>query len=224
MTKKYFLSLFLFIILAFISLQANATTTPYNFFNITTNNDEASTIGSQFLVNVSDPTVNQVLFEFYNNVGIASSICDVYFDDGSLLGISLPLTFSAGVAFSSPATPSNLPGGNNAVPPFVTTNGFSADSDSPGITANGINNAGEWLGILFNLQTGKSYTDVINELNNGSLRIGIHVQAIGIAGGSDSFIHDYSGHPEPIPEPGTFLLLGTGLLGLAAFRYRRSKK
>ena len=27
-----------------------------------------------------------------------------------------------------------------------------------------------------------------------------------------------------IPEPGTFLLLGTGLLGLAAIRYRRSKK
>lgn len=27
-----------------------------------------------------------------------------------------------------------------------------------------------------------------------------------------------------IPEPGTFLLLGTGLLGIAAIRYRRSKK
>jgi hypothetical protein len=28
----------------------------------------------------------------------------------------------------------------------------------------------------------------------------------------------------PVPEPGTFLLLGAGLLGFAAIRYRRSKK
>jgi len=42
-------------------------------------------------------------------------------------------------------------------------------------------------------------------------------------GGSDKVPGEVSGYGV-IPEPGTFLLLGTGLLGLAAYRYRRSKR
>ena len=44
-----------------------------------------------------------------------------------------------------------LPGGNTVDPPFITTTGFSADSDSPMPVANGIQ-PGQWLTIIFTLQ------------------------------------------------------------------------
>jgi len=152
-----------------------------------------------------------VLFKFFNNVGIASSITDVYFDDGTLLGIAT-ITSSAGVAFDDPATPGNLPSGNTASPPFMTTANFSADSDTP-IMANGVNSASEWLGITFNLINGKTYADTLAALGDGSLRIGLHVQAIGTTGGSDSYVN-------VVPVPGAVLLGFLGL-GYAGMRLRR---
>jgi hypothetical protein len=56
--------------------------------------------------------------------------------------------------------------------------------------------------------------DVLNDLNTGALRVGIHVIGYG-SGGSESFIN------VPVPEPGTGLLVGAGLLVLAAHRRRR---
>jgi hypothetical protein len=120
-----------------------------------------------------------VLFTFNNEGPLASSICDVYFDDGTLLGIASIIN-GAGVAFSNPATPADLPGGNTASPPFVTTANFPADSDQP-VMENGVN-PGEELGILFNLQGSHLYANTLAALESGDLRIGLHVQAIGTAG------------------------------------------
>jgi hypothetical protein len=58
----------------------------------------------------------------------------------------------------------------------------------------------------YNLQFGKTTTALIDNGNAGGWVL-VPDTGTGI-----------------IPEPGTFLLLGTGLLGLAALRYRRSKK
>ena len=71
----------------------------------------------------------------------------------------------------------------------------------------------EWVKIDFTLQGGQGIDDVVAELTNGDLRIGIHVIAFD-SGGSESFIN------VPIPEPGTALLVATGLLALAASRRR----
>jgi hypothetical protein len=194
----------------------------YTFYNITNNSPVNAAIGeAQLSVNVSDATatgINKVLFTFYNNGPNACSITDVYFQDGPLFGIS-SINGSSGVSFSQWADPGNLPGGSSIDPPFVTTRGFSADSDTPHLMANGVNSSSEWLNICFALINGNDFTDVIDSLNSEALRIGIHVQGFA-NGGSESFVNN---PPAPVPEPGTMLLLGTGLIGLAGLRKKMAK-
>lgn len=180
---------------------------------------------AQLFVEVVDH-VSQVNFIFTNIGPLASSITDVYFDDGTLLGIA-SITGALGlVEFSQLATPPDLPGGNNVVPPFVTTAGFSADSDPP-VQPLGVN-PGEFLGVTFNLQGGGTHQDVIDELTSGELRISIHVQ--GYSGGSESFVNNGVFEPptepptEPpsavIPAPGA-ILLGTIGIGVVGWLRRR---
>jgi hypothetical protein len=159
--------------------------------------------------NNPDPAHGSNFAEFYTTDPLPSSITDVYFDDGSLLGIA-NIFNGSGVSFSNPAVPGNLPGGNSIEPPFETTDGFSADSDTP-VQPMGVN-PGESVGILFNLQPGKDFEDVLAAIYQGfddplaaeSLRIGLHIQSIGPESGSDSFIMT--------PVPGAVIL---GLLGLS---------
>ena len=173
-------------------------------------------VAGQLWVDVIDAGGNQVLFWFSNSGPIASSITDVYFDDGSLLGIA-SVVDGTGVDFEQGASPGNLPGGNDASPPFVASAGFTADSEPP-TQPNGVNPS-EWLKIFFDLQAGRTFADVLEDLESGELRIGLHVQAIGAEGESDSFVN--TPPSRPIPEPATMLLLGGGLLGLAGLRRRR---
>lgn len=177
-------------------------------------------------------TYNQVQFTFNNTGPAASSIADVYFDDGTLLGIAslvdkddgTPLGHT-GVDFSQGASPPDLPGGNSINPQFTVTAGFLADSDSP-VAANGVN-PGEWLGVIFNLQSGKNYADVLSALtagNNlgagdnpaGTLRVGMHVQAFG-DGGSASFVSNAF----VVPVPAALWLLGSAIAGLGLTTARR---
>jgi hypothetical protein len=159
---------------------------------------------------------NQVLFEFFNLGNLASSITDVYFQDTapkSLAGIARIFN-SSGTSFSEGATPPNLPGGN----PVGFVANFSADSNSrrPGVKANGVDNVGESLGVLFNLKPGFSnpmFTAILADLKSGSLRVGIHAQGFS-DGGSESFVN------KAVPEPLT--ILGTGAaIGMGALMKRR---
>ena len=176
-----------------------------------------ATGATQLRVDVLNFSANQTLFQFYNTGAGNSSITDIYFDDGTLLGIAQVNNgpSGSGVSFSPPATPGNLPGGRNADPDFVTTAGFSADSDPP-VSSNGVN-PGETLGILFNLQSGQSFSSVINALTlagaPGGLRIGLHVQSFS-DGSSASFINNINA-VSPVPEINQWLMMLLGFTFIA---------
>lgn len=201
--------------------------TVLNFYGITHNNSASTADGvANLRAEVSDIGGDSVRFKFINNSN-DSSLTDVYFADGALLGIS-GVTSSSGVSFTGgSASPPDLPGGNSVSPAFQTTAGFLADADSPP-TKNGVQNSdatGEWLAIDFSLKSGKTFADVLAALAlPGSvptvaapwLRVGLHVQSF--AGGfSESFINS------PIPEPETYAMLLAGL-GLVGFAVRRRKQ
>lgn len=201
------------------SISANAVT--YGFGCITNNLAVDCGIGeAQLFVDVTSAAAQEVTFTFYNNGPAASSITDIYFDDGSLLAIASLVDADdgvgghAGVDFSEGASPQNLPGANNVSPAFQVTTGFLADSDSPP-SINGIN-AGEWLDINYTLQGTQTVADVIDELSTGALRIGIHVQAFS-TGGSESFVNG----PAVVPVPAAAWLFGSALLGLAGLKRRK---
>jgi hypothetical protein len=201
---------------------AVSPSTTYSFVGVTSNNATNVATGVAALsMEVIDLGGSQVAFKFTNNS--SSSLTDVYFDDGTLLGISSISDSGGGVDFTAGASPGNLPGGNALNPDFTTTTGFSADSNPPtspmGVTS------GEWLTITFNLQSMQTYASVINALSlpnmggTGDLRVGLHVQSFG-DGGSESFVNVPDGVTTPVPEADTYamLLAGLGLVGFAARR------
>jgi hypothetical protein len=203
-----------FLFFLMFALSASYANAAFFIFNQITENGSSS-VESQLFVDVTAKGTEQVQFSFRNVGPVESSITDVYFDDGSLLGISSLIDKDdgvgghSGVDFSRGANPPDLPGGDQIG--FHVTAGFLADSDAP-VSHNGVNPE-EWLGILFNIQNGRSFDDVLSELRGGSIRIGLHVQAID-GGRSESFVND----PTPVPIPAAIWLMAPGLLGLAVLR------
>jgi hypothetical protein len=172
---------------------------------------------AQLTVDVSNPGNGKVDFAFHN-IGLeASSITDVYWDDDNLLSF-LSITDTPGVEFSQGANPGNVPGASGASPKFHATRGLTSDSEPPTMP-NGVN-PGEVLLIRLKLRNGNTYADAIQDLEDGSLRIAIHVQGF-TSSGSESFVNAPV-QTEPIPEPGTLSLVAAGTLALTIARRRRA--
>ena len=150
-------------------------------------------------------------FTFYNTSSINSSLARIYFDDGSLLGISSVIN-SPGTSFSEKFPgPGNLPSGETIG--FYADREFTIGAVTPP-PENGVNPAEppEWVKIRFNLVPGGTLEGVVQELITGELRVGIHIISIdGPPGSSESAIL--------VPEPATLFLLAVG----AAAVLRRRK-
>ncbi len=190
---------------------APAAAVTIDFFCITGNNAGNCAIGeAQLSVDLTDEGGDQVRFTFSNTGSSGITISEVYFDDGTLLDIASVFN-GQDVNFAQDATPPNLPGGNLITPPFVVTAGFLAEATPPPAFS-GVN-PGEYVAIVFDLQEFGTFADVVDELTDGRLRIGIHAISIGDFEGSESFVN------VPVPEPTTALLLLGGLAGLATRRH-----
>jgi hypothetical protein len=182
----------------------------YGFDRITSNAPQ--NIEAQFSVDATDFGGGQVDFKFVNNVGVASNVAEIYFDDDAgVLTNTFSLIESATVDFAPGGSPPNLPGGNTIS--FVADYRAGAQNPSP---QNGLNQASDFLIIRFTLAGGKTFADVISAINGDTLRMGLHVQAIGTSGQSDSFVND----GPVIPSPGASVL---SLIGLAMLAVRRSR-
>ena len=196
---------------------AYATPVRLGFTCVSNNNAVSAAIAeAQVFVDVYT-SANQAHFKFWNIGANTCSLTDVYFDDGTLLGIASIIDADeggghAGVDFERGAKPTELP---NGPPDFETTAGFSADSDPPvptwGVEAS--NPANEWLEIIFDINPKSTPDAVFGELETGELRIGIHVQSIGPY--SESLVNI-------IPEPATIAILALGSIALLSTKRRRS--
>lgn len=181
-------------------------------------------VASQLSVKVTDEGSNQVLFTFEHDAGPGgtpndATIAQIYFDDdasilSSLAGIrdyQYDSTLYPEVDFEVGANPSHLPGGDNLVPSFAkpADRAYGARQQAGGAPKWGVD-PGESVGLLFNIDAGSGFSDVIGSITAGALRAGLHVISIAPDGESDAFVST-----APVPVPGAFLLgsLGLGFAG-----------
>jgi hypothetical protein len=188
-----------------------------SFERITSNSSiDAS---SQLSVVASDEGT-EALFSFSVLSGAQSgaSISEIYFSDTLGLFTPLPLIRTEqGVSFvAGSASPPNLPGGNNATPPFQVTDFLLADAT--GRNSNAIQ-IGDLLVLGLVYSQGSDFADLQNALQRGEFRIGLHVRALE-GGESDSFVSTAA--PIPLPAAGWLLLTAVGGLGFAARRRRKA--
>lgn len=160
-------------------------------------------------VELFDAGTGQVDFVFHNDSLVNSSIAQIYLDDGEFLDIS-DITNGPGVSFSEGATPHNLPAGNTLTPSFVTTAGFSIGSGPPP-PKNGVN-PGEWVKITFDITNGHTFSEILGQMDNSTIRIGAHLIALS-DGSSESAVS--------VPEPATVAMLVLSILSLKRIRLNR---
>lgn len=146
-------------------------------------------------------------FTIHNESLVDSSIARIYFDAGTIF-IGASINSGPGTSFSQSTGPPDLPGGKNALPAFMTEGDLSFGADSP-TSHMGINQY-EWVTISFDLAGGSEFQDVITGLDNGDIRVGMHLIALP-DGSSEGAI--------TIPEPIT-----VGLLGLGSLMILRKKR
>lgn len=195
----------------------------YHFLRISNGGLVNDALGSQLSVDVTAGAQGTVNFEFTNPIGIASSITDIYFDDGHLLAIA-SLTQTSGVSFQQASidkvAPPDLPGGSSITPQFNVTGLFKADSNAP-TSPNGINAANESLIVNFSLKNNATFENVISDLASGALRIGLHVQSINTeplglpSGSSDSQAYVNGGPVVPAPAAVVLGVIGISMIGIA---------
>ena len=191
-----------------------APASAFNFSNINGGDPVGDAYANSFgftLDNVGD----SVLFKIYNFGNAAAPnmfIGGVYIDDSGYLTNSWAnVNSSVDVAFTGGASTAQFPQGGNK---FSTDYAFF--SDNGGGNKWGIQ-TGEVGGFLFN----GNYNNVLTALTDGTIKIGLHVQALP-NGASDSYISS-NGNTENTPEPLTMLAAGAAVGFGTMFKKQRDQ-
>lgn len=203
---------------------ASASTSSVNInFTRITNNSPVN-VASQFLAVLSQVSgqPNRVVFTFSNSAAIASSISEIYYDNRNsapLQSLLSPLQQTGCHFTAGSASPGNLPGGNAIG--FNATRAFSADAvGNPSV---GLDTAADRLSMTFQLKSGFTFNNVVNALNNGDLRLGLHVRAINPPQSpcdwSDSFVSTVAVVPLPPAAWAGLATLG-GIVSVRRLRRR----
>lgn len=226
--RKYVLY-FTFAILCAFSASAMAGPT-YSFTHIQEAGDGAAQLlngavgEAQFFMTVDDQGFNtdvdayQVLFTFDNLQvdGWEDTFIDgIYFYDGVLFDLAAIENSSEGVSFSEGASPGHLPGDEDLKLTYSVGVIGDVDADPPGGGGNGID-PGEWINILYTLQTGATFSDVITGLDDHTIAVGLKAQGFP-GGGSESFVNN-----GVIPAPGAIVLGGIGVSFVGWLRRKRA--
>ena len=200
-------------LIAGLFLTADAASALTVSFERITNNS-ASDAASQLVLDATDDSANnRALFAFSVIAGPnpGANIAEIYFSDisslfappPSVVGTTGNVSFETGVA-----QPGNVPGANNASPPFVTTDSLLAQAD--GNNATGVT-VGESIVLGLTYAGGNDFLDVLAALANGDFRVALHVRSL-LGDTSDSFVSAPVG-VVPLPAGGLLLLTGLGILG-----------
>lgn len=205
------LPIYLTIILTASAVQADI----FTFYSISANDPSgiAQDVGeAQLFMEVSMIAPGTASIVFTNTGPTASSLSEIYFDAPDLappLNLEVSQIINgAGVDFSNPdmdkIKPVNLPGANNLLMAFAADLGVDAGNPSP---AKGVN-PNEYLALELTFDT--SY-DLIDLLEAGQLKVGLHVISIGPY--SESFVNN-------IPEPASLTLIGFIVTAITFVRRR----
>lgn len=231
MTKQILSSQLRTILLAFGALSI-ASADVLDFTCITNNTGSCqANIAPNFQATVTDGGAGTVNFLFTNTdpVGVISQI---YFDQGTTANwfgsISITALSGTQVGFHSGANPANLPAGNTVA--FTADFSAGANSGPGGVIANSVA-AGETITLTGTLLTGLTFGDFIAGLSTtatdpSGFRVGIHAQNYG-GGLSEALVGVPGRESEPppaIPEPSTYLLMGSALAGLGLLRRRSNNR
>ena len=201
---------------AALSAISAAPASAFSFSNIAGGDTPGDAYANNFGFNVIDQG-GSVFFDIFNYGNAAAPsmfISKVFFDDNGYL--SQPWVNANNnvgqVDFSGGAGNDQLPQGGNS---FTTDYAFSRETGAGNVW--GIQ-GGEKLQLVF----AGEFVSIVNALNTGALKIGLHVQALP-NGQSDSYISSNSGNTQDTPEPLTMLAAGAAVGFGTMFKKQRAQ-
>ncbi|MEB3338064.1 MAG: PEP-CTERM sorting domain-containing protein, partial [Leptolyngbyaceae bacterium] len=182
----------------------------------------------QLRVEIDDNTAGAITFSFTNNVGIKSSVKQIYFGRKAKFEELFDLTpFNLTEIGTDFGTDSAKPG---TIPNDVAKVFTAYAVDAEGNPTKGIDAATDLFRISFRLLNPQTnLADIRDLFVSDSLSIGMHVQSIDPNGDSDWYISSrcvnnciITPNPDPNPVPEPFTALGTATaLGLGALAQRK---
>ena len=199
---------------AAVSAVSAAPAWAFSFSNIGGGDTPGDAYVNNFEFNVSAVNGTRlVVFDIFNLGNPADSdmfISKVFFDDNNnyLSGPSVNFSNIGQVGFERDRNNAQLPQGGND---FTTDYAFSRVGPGNEYGIQG----GEKLGLSFVAD----YNNVISALNDGTLKLGLHVQALP-NGASDSYI---SSNTQDTPEPLTMLAAGAAVGFGTMFKKQRDR-